>query len=148
MAESKLASPIKLRKEWLASYCIMCPVMCSVYLAPQPYCDIRCCCCQSVNAFTSRSDSTLLSYTFLTLNVFLHNIRIISFVRFMYCYIFKIIDSHTGMPRRGAKDALSALSPGPQGLEGSFRYQNDYYLSVMQLSIANAQLFYRQWYDQ
>ena len=30
--------------------------------------------------------------------------------------------------KRGAK---GALSPGPLGLEGPFRYQNGYYLSVM-----------------
>ena len=47
----------------------------------------------------------------------------------------------TGIPREGAK---GALSPGPLGLEGPFRYQNGYYLSVMSLSIANAQLLYRQ----
>ena len=32
------------------------------------------------------------------------------------------------MPRGGTK---GALIPGPQGLEGPFRYQNGYYLSVM-----------------
>ena len=39
--------------------------MCSVCQAPWPYSDIRSCCRQSLHAFTSRYDSTLLGRTFL-----------------------------------------------------------------------------------
>ena len=70
MAVSKLASPIKFWKQWLASYNVSSVVlMCSVCLAPWLYSDIRSCCRQSIHAFTSKYDSTLLGYTFYTKGV-------------------------------------------------------------------------------
>ena len=45
-------------------------------LSPRPYSDIRTFCYQSVYAFTSRYDSTLLGLTFFTPKVFLHKINI------------------------------------------------------------------------
>ena len=68
-------------------------LMCYVCQDSWPYSDIRSFCCQSVHAFNSRYDSTLLGCTFLyTEDVIAWDI--ITFVRFMHRYRSRIFDSH------------------------------------------------------
>ena len=72
MAESKLAGPIKLCKQQLATR-VQCSA-CVQYAKPWLHSDIRSCCCQSAHVFASRYDSTLLQCAFFTPKVFLHEI--------------------------------------------------------------------------
>ena len=75
MAESKLARPIEL---WKQQPAIVCPLqyLCIHYANFQLHSDTRSCCRQSIHAFTSRYDSTLLGHTIFTLKVsLLHGIH-------------------------------------------------------------------------
>ena len=93
----------------VASYNVSSVVLiCSIYKAPWPYCDIRSCCHQSVHAFTSRYDSTLLGCTFVFTDV-VFAWDIIIFVRFMHCYRSRIFDSHIAS-YPGGSWSVSALS--------------------------------------
>ena len=75
MAESKLAGPIKLCKQCMASYNVFSVVLVfSMLSLGWLHSDIRSCCRQSAHVFTSRYDSALLGCAFFIPKVFLDEI--------------------------------------------------------------------------
>ena len=59
--------------------------------APWLYSDVRSCCCQSVHAFTSMYDSTLLGCTIFTQKAFLHEISITEIIQTTNLILFPLL---------------------------------------------------------